>query len=422
MFLVSLLLLVNPCIGQDFSLGELEEDFRLGLEFPSHLMPKNPEMDIIIVRGSKIDLFERIILDAVIDETFAINPQAKIIYPGNKTEQVTLTINKKLLYANETTLEELSQGITLIVLVGKRKHNRITEEAYASGIIVNESTKYMGQLIIGKGKTDTDSKIMAFYHKTSEGKLEREAVKYSPLKEFMPEEYVPVAATGIGMFLMSLINIFKTVIEFLALDIGRKRKAFGHVGPKIRGIYVREILAVIGAALVFSFAVTWTFAGPTTRFLELLMLNIAICLFAALSHELSHRLVGRLFGVKIEYRFWYTGSFITILTAFLGNSFGIQGFLLERADKNIARWKIAVIKLTALITSTFVTVFFALLYLTNPAVMFQMIYTTASIYAMAEIMPVRGLDGYDIRSWNRIIWILFFLIITAVFFAVNFIQ
>lgn len=37
-------------------------------------------------------------------------------------------------------------------------------------------------------------------------------------------------------------------------------------------------------------------------------------------------------------------------------------------------------------------------------------------------MPVRGLDGYDIKGWNRLIWFIFFIVILVVFFSVNFIQ
>jgi hypothetical protein len=420
-FIASILLLTALCSGQNF--GGISESFALQLDFPSDQVIENLEVDMYIVYGSDLDLFERLVFDSLTSDALSVKSQARFS-EGNETVVKDIKINKKLLSENETSLERLKEGAALIVLVGGRTHNSITGKVYDSGYMVNESTKFMGQLIVGRVDLDNDSKAVVLYHKIAgEGvRLEREAVKYSPLREVMPEEYVPVAATGIGLILMHLFAISKTIAEFLALDIGRKKKTFGHVGPKIMGVRVREAAAILGAASVLGFAVTWTFAGPSSGFLSLLFMNSWICLFAALSHELSHRLVGRLFGIKIEYRFWYMGSFITIVTAFLGNSFGIQGFLMEKIEGDISKWKYAATKLAAPLISTTITVIFAVLYLNNPGVVFQMVYTTASIWAMAEIMPVKGLDGYDIRRWNRLLWFLFFMTISIIFFTVNFIQ
>ncbi|MBN2014721.1 MAG: hypothetical protein JW778_06035 [Candidatus Altiarchaeota archaeon] len=417
-FLLAVLFLLFSgfCCAQN--LGGIAEDFTLELDIPSGNISEGFEVNMYLVLGGDMDLFERMVYDSV--NSGGLSMQSRVRFTeGNETIIRDVRINRIVLQDNETSLGELSSGTAMIVLFGGRTHNKITEEVYASGFIENESTKYMGQLIIGKGKLDNDSGLIAFSHKSTE-KLEREAVKYSPLKDYMADEYVPVAATSIGMVLMGLVTIAKTVAEFLALDMGRKKKVFGHVGPKIFGVSLRELGAIVGAASVLGFAVTWTYIGPKIEFFQYIFLNSALCLFAALSHELSHRLMGRLFGIKIEYRFWYMGSFITIVTAFLGNSFGIQGFLLEKVDGEISKWKYAATKLAAPVISTIITVVFALLYHINPSIIFQMIYATASIWAMAEILPVRGLDGYDIRSWNRIVWFIFFIIISVVYFTVNF--
>lgn len=413
----TLLLFTAVCCGQNF--GELTEDFTLELDLPSVNISEDFEVDMYVVYGSDMDFFERLVFDSLNSGELSIHSQVKVVRE-NETIIEEIKINKILLQDNKTSLEELKAGTSMVVLVGGRTHNTITEEVYASDLIRDESTKYAGQLIVGKGELDNDSGLMVFSHKTVEGKLEREAVNYSPLKGIVEDEYIPVAATGIGMLLMSLFAVTKTVAEFLALDIGRKRKKFGHVGPKIAGIHLREVAAILGAASVLGFAVTWTFIGPKAGFFNFLALNSAICLFAALSHELSHRLIGRLFGIQIEYRFWYMGSFITIVTAFFGNSFGIQGFLMEKVEGDISKWKYAATKLAAPMVSTTITVVFAFLFMGNPTIIYQMIYTTASIWAMAEIMPVRGLDGYDIRSWNRIVWFIFFITISVVYFTVNF--
>lgn len=379
-------------------------------------------MDAYIVYGSKLDTLERLVLDSLTSEAL-FQSRVEVSF-GGKNITKELKINKILVQDNETDLDRLRTGTTMIILVGSRTHNSITAEVYDAGYITNESLKYRDQLIIGKGNVDTDSNVMVVYHKVvGDGvRLEREAVKYSPLSDFMPEAYVPVVATGIGMLLLHFFNIFKTIAEFLTLKLGRKKKTFGYTGPQIKGIHLKEIGAILGASFVLGFAVTWTFTGPSMKFFDLIFLNAGICLFAALSHELTHRIIGRFFGIKMEYRFWYGGSLITILTAFLGNSFGIQGFLLEKGDDNISTWKYGVTKLAAPVVSMFIAMAFAVLYLKNPGVIFQMVYTTASIWAMAEIFPVEGLDGYDVKKWNRLVCFIFLILISIVFFAINFIQ
>jgi hypothetical protein len=436
-----------PWVAPEMNLSRLKERLEaLSFEFELPDVPENLEIDLYIVYGSKLDTLERLVLDSLSSDALIIKPRAEVRFEGtNITKEIK--INKKLFQENETHLESLRAGISLIILVGGRTHNGISAEVYDAGYITNESTKYMDQLIIGKGKIDTDSNVMVVSHRVvGEGeRLERESVKYSPLSYFVPEEYVPVVATGIGMLIILLIPVFKTVARFLiemtqeffeerALDIGRKRITFGYTGPQIRGIHLKEVGAILGAAFILGLGVTWTFTGPTTKFFDLISLIASICLFAGLSHELTHRIIGRHFGIEMEYRFWYSGAFIAILTAVLGNSFGIPGFLLEKGEVNIRKepslepspepstWKYGVTKLAAPIISTIITVTFAFLFIQNPGVIFQMIYTTAGIWAMAEIMPAKGMDGHDVKRWNRRAWFIFFILIVIIYFTLNFIQ
>lgn len=368
LFVLLILLFNGVCSGQDFS--EIAESFSLQLDFSPGNVSGDLFVDVYIVYGSDLNIIERAVLDSLISDSFSMQSRAVFVSEGNETVMREVEIRKRLLSDNETSPGDLGEGTNIVVLVGGRNRNRITEGVYAAGFIVNESTRFMGQLIVGTGSLDSDSRVIVLYHRAvGEGeRLEREAVKYSPLRGFVPDAYVPVVATGIGMLLMNLFNITKTVAEFLALDIGRKKKVFEHAGPSFRGIRLREVSALLGAAFVLGFAVTWTFVGPKTEFFSFLFLNSGICLFAALSHEISHRLTGKLFGIKVTYKFWYMGSFITIVTAFLGNAFGVQGFLMEKLEGDVSRWKYAVTKLVAPVISTTITVIFAFLYLHDPGV------------------------------------------------------
>jgi len=104
------------------------------------------------------------------------------------------------------------------------------------------------------------------------------------------------------------------------------------------------------------------------------------------------------------------------------NSTGVQGFLKDKPNETLSKWKYGIIKLAGPLLSITIAGTFAGLYLNKPNVTYQMIYTTASILAMAEIMPVKGLDGYDVREWSRWIYFIAFAVIAVIFFAMNFMQ
>jgi hypothetical protein len=423
--LVFFLLLYStlPCCAQ--SAEKFSDDFSIPFQVTIDSVPDSFTVDMYVVYGENIDTFERMMIDSFTANPPTLKSVTAIVNGKNTTKDVKINIRQ--ISEKDTSLEKLQKDAKLLILVGGPAHNNITRAAYEAGYITNESTRFAGQLIVGSGKLPGGMSVMVLRHSVRNEpaageSLKRVAVKYSPLKPYIAEEYIPIVASGIGMFLMSLANLAKAMFESLSGELGKKRFTYGHKGKRIMGVSVNETLALIGAALVLGFAVTWTFAGPTQKFLDLLFLNTAICLVAGLSHDLVHRMLGRLFKIKVEYRFWYAGSFITILTAFLGNSFGMQGFLMEKPDEKISKWKYGIMKLAAPLFSMAIAGLFASLYINSPSVLYQMIYTTASILAMAEIMPVKGLDGYDVREWNRWIYAAAFTAISVAFFAINYLQ
>ncbi len=415
-FVLWALLLTGICCGQ--GLDGLMEDFTLEIDIPRDQVPEDLEIHIYVVYGSDLDLIERLMIDSILSGDLSTQARASVSAGEDMGE---IDITKKILHENETSIDELVDGTTVVVLVGGQGHNRFTDKVYAEGLIKNESTKYGGYVTIGRGIFDNDSNIMVLYHKRVE-KLERGAVNYSPLKEIISEEYVPVAAAGIGILLLGFFNIFQELIESFIESFGRRKAKFQNKDAKAKKIHVNESIAVLCASIVLGFSITWTFTGPTMEFFNLIILNSGICFIAILSHELGHRLMGRVLGIEMEYRFWLRGSVITIFTAFLGNCFGVPGFLMERKNSELSKWKNGVVKLVGPLISLSITAVFAFMFLKNPSIIYQMIYSTSIILAMAEILPTKGLDGEDIKNWNWLIWTLMLALITAVYLLVNFIQ
>ena len=133
-----------------------------------------------------------------------------------------------------------------------------------------------------------------------------------------------------------------------------------------------------------------------------------------------HRIFAFAFKIKVEYALWPAGSVMTIVSAYLGNAFSVQGFLVEEIPENTKKWKVGLMKLSAPLFSAFVMIFFAVLNVFFPSRIFQSIYSVSAVLAMLEMLPFRGLDGRDVKEWNVFVWAFFFIMVAGAYSVVTF--
>ncbi|MDD5112344.1 MAG: hypothetical protein PHG85_07355 [Candidatus Altiarchaeota archaeon] len=322
--------------------------------------------------------------------------------------------------AASKSLGEIDPKARLIILAGGPSQNTLASRFIEEGRLGVDQKEVLNQLVSMNGSTGDGARLIIISDKRGFANLPRKAAEYSPLARFFAVEWIPLIASLFGAAFVVLISVLKAYVEALILDRGKKGRKIQRNTLKIFRIKVREVLAILAAASVLGAAMSWTYAGPSASFIWLFLLNLVLCLIAGLSHEFIHWLMGRLLKVETEYHFWISGSMATILSAFLGNSFGLQGFLIDEIDESVAKWKVGLIKLASPIFSAAVMISSGLINLFLPHVVFQMTYSIAGILAMADILPVKPMDGYDVRRWSLPVWLLAFLFISASFIIVNF--
>lgn len=361
------------------------------------------EEHTLIVIGDRIDLSERMMVEG----TKAQTPFLSSIEDANDSD-ATLSLMDGHFYK-------------LIVLVGGPEHNRLTKIAKDRGYLDANKTEYLG-FIIESGSDGNGTQVVSISSRSgmSGGDGVPQSAQYSPLKAFIPIEYVPVAATGISLILLVLINIGRTVIEFKALDFGRggKKVNQGAVYVLHGRLNLREAAAVIGASIVLGISISWQYAG--LDFWKWLVINSVICLIGAIMHELTHRIFAHVFNIKVEYRFWTLGSALTLISSYLGNAFSVQGFILEEIPENVEKWKVGLMKLSAPVVSALVMVAFALINLYSPSQIFRVIYSTSGLWAVTEMLPFSSLDGKDIKDWNKGVWLVFLILISLSYLVIMF--
>ena len=308
----------------------------------------------------------------------------------------------------------------LVILIGGPAQNSHSAFVLRKGWL-NESYEFEGGISVETGKWKGTTIVIVSDRSGYDSLSNYKSVDYSPLSPFVPKEYVPVAATGISLILLALINLGRTVFEFKALDFGRKGQKVGEGSIFMGKLNLSELIAIIAASIVLGISISWQFFGPGPAFLMLVALNSLLCLAGAIVHELSHKIIAVIFKIKVEYRFWPAGSALTLISSYLGNAFSIQAFVLEEIEPNTAKWKVGIMKLAGPVVSAIVMVVFAALDFFNSSSIYKVVYSTSALWAMAEMLPFNGLDGKDIREWNNFIWAFFFLLIGAAYVAVTFI-
>lgn len=227
-------------------------------------------------------------------------------------------------------------------------------------------------------------------------------------------------ATAASVSLLGLSNLLRTLIERYLLGTKKKKKMMIAPGLLIGGIKLREAASIALSSVVFAASIAWVYAGPTAYFPVLFAICIVVALLTLVGHEIVHLAASKIFGLRTEYMFWKTGALITIISAVLGNPFGLTGYLAEEEAPEVRR-SVALMRVSAPLASTFAAVLFAAINLLYPWDVFQIVFTIASTLAIVEMLPFEPLDGKSVWNWSKFAWFFQFCFVAVSYLLVNFI-
>ena len=302
----------------------------------------------------------------------------------------------------DMAMQNINSGnYALIVLVGGPGQNTISKQLAAQGAFKDNADVFPPySVLLGHYR---GSVVIIFSDSQGLRDQPRPSIQYSPLSAFMPPEYVPFAATVITLIIAFLLNLGKAFVEMKVSDYGKAKKKMGKK-LMLYGQNVAEPAAIAAASIVLGLSLSWQYIGPTSAFLMWFVLNSAICFLTATSHELVHKAFAKMYRIPVEYSLWVRGSALTLFSAYLGNAFSLQGFLLEEIPEHIEKWKVGIMKLSAPIFSAIVMLVFAALNAAHPNLVYQTIYSSSALLALFELLPFSGTHAEDIRNWDENIW------------------
>ena len=162
---------------------------------------------------------------------------------------------------------------------------------------------------------------------------------------------------------------------------------------------LREWLAVLAAATVFAASLSYLYLQPHSPVVWVVLLTIGVNMTVYSVRHLTRIVLNRRYGFDSEYKMWLGGAFLTALSAYLGNTFCLAGYIVGVGKEHRGRvnYSCNVVSFAAF------TVAF-LLNMRQPSVLLQMVMILAISITFIQMLPFSPFDGKSIYQWNKRVW------------------
>ena len=188
---------------------------------------------------------------------------------------------------------------------------------------------------------------------------------------------------------------------------------------ELKNIALADLVLVVSFSLSFSGGIAGAAAsGGIDTFLYYLPIAALAVTLSFVLHELMHKFVAQHYGAIAGFQTSMNGLAITLITGMLGFLIGIPGATVIYAS-HFTKKENGIVSLAGPLTNFVVfAVFFALLFLFNPAptsYLYAALMFTISIsilLAFFNMLPIWPLDGSKILAWNKPVY---FAVIGVIF-------
>ncbi|MBN1455431.1 MAG: hypothetical protein JW945_04190 [Methanomicrobia archaeon] len=373
--------------------AELESDFLIieGDPFSRNLA------DPLVVVGSSLDVIEQRYHPIILAE-----------FPG--VPQVSDT---------ETTYNGRSIYDYNLVLIGGPTHNRVTATLSEAGLFEFERKTSKPRVVVMEisNATAAGSGVLCgtIYGFTFVPD------KWVPMMALLPPEAVPAAAAATGIFLAWLLpkliaflrEFAKTATEEISEEL-LLEKTRPSLAPQqfpksaLLGLSKIELMHLTASFVFFGLFMAWA-ESSISEFVQNLPAYLLGAGLVLIIHEYVHDLASHRFGIEAEFRMSPVGMISVAITSVLfGTVFAIPGRTFIYGDATDAqRGKIAFVG--PLVSIVMVALFWLLLHRGGFAGALGFAgFNLAFIMAVYEMLPIRPLEGKEVRAWSRWAWRLYF--------------
>jgi Zn-dependent protease len=403
-----LLLFIGVAAAQSDSRGgtpadaELLQQYRAELESGLIVTQGDPFAldlpDPLVVLGSNLDAVEQRYYPLILTD-----------FPGVPRIQDTETsYNGRSIYEYN------------LILVGGPKHNQVSKQLFADAVFEFERNTSKPKIVI-IGIPNATAAGAGIICGTIYG-FDFVPTKRVPIMAVLPPEAVPAAAAATGIALVGLgtkllaflKRFFRTAAEEVGEEVFLEKTNHQEIPSELRthtilGLSWIELVHLSVSFVLFGGFMAWAASTPSS-FLQNLPAYIIGAGLVLIVHELLHNFTSHRYGVESEFRITPIGLLSVAITSVLfGTVFAVPGktVLYGKATQD-QRGKIA---LSGPLASFILVVLFWLAADLGGFVGSVGLagFSVAFVMAVYEMLPIRPMDGKEVKHWSRWAWRLYFI-------------
>jgi hypothetical protein len=308
-----------------------------------------------------------------------------------------------------------------LILVGGPKHNQVSKQLFEHAVFEFQRTTSKPKIVI-IGVPNATAAGAGILCGTIYG-FDFVPTKWVPIMALLPPEAAPAAAATTGIVLAGLgsklLAFLKRFFSTAAEEVGEEvllEKTRDHQELPA-GLGKRTILSLssvelahLGVSFVlFGGFMAWT-ESTRSSFLQNLPPYILGAGLVLIVHELVHNFTAHRYGVESEFRIAPVGLLSVAITSLIfGTVFAVPGrTILYGSATADQRGKIALAG--PLVSFVMVILFWLARGLGGFVGSIGLAgFAVAFIMAVYEMLPIRPMDGEEVRSWSRRAWRLYFI-------------
>ncbi|MDD9954091.1 MAG: hypothetical protein OXR66_07190 [Candidatus Woesearchaeota archaeon] len=386
-----------------FASASLDEDIALLQEDTLEFFDSVNHSNTIIVQGTYLSFAERVLL-----------AEAKKRYPKITALQVV---------QEDAITDGMLEGKTPVFIGGPTKNSLTASVLNNPAHTLFERTASIGKILFVEGQEGRMAVIAdnKGFHNVPK------RVDKSPLATFLPEAFVPAAATGIGVTLLLIWKfiaafLFKAARFIIASKIMNriKKRAFNE---QFRGFHIsgvrfkyREWAAILVASAVFAVSLSYMYLAPATNALLFFLVTCAVNFIVYGFRHFTRLCFDKKHGLHTEYTLWFLGLVFTGITGWLGNAFSLAGYIRSDGKRTKEEGRVAYI-VTMLTFGLFLVTWLWNFF--SPSIVLQMTMLLSLAIAYLQMLPLAPFEGKKVIAWKPGLWALTFIPMTVLYMCVN---
>jgi len=177
----------------------------------------------------------------------------------------------------------------------------------------------------------------------------------------------------------------------------------------------QEIVSMAISLIVITFAFSYAKAESLNQILFIVPIVLASSILVDLVKDLSRELLARHLGVWSEYRLWYFGLAMLLISSIVFRAPFSSPNRIRHHSPKLTNQAVGLLSLLPVVISLLFAALFYMLFTNGFALIGNMGLIICLTAAFFDAIPIPPMNGKDIYDWNKFLWLLVFIACFALY-------